>query len=111
MTTNRAVSFDDLEGATDDVLSFEDLKNELVHVESEIGRVHHVRGRRLIINYVGSGMLEEDELVAKWVGLYTAFKHWCHQQDPPRAVEEFRQTAEGRHERPFCFSGLRCRPR
>jgi len=80
------VSFEDLEGVMDNALSFEDLKRELADVEAEIGRVHGIRGRRLIMNHVDSGMLEEDELVAKWAGLYTAFKYWS-EHGPPRAVE------------------------
>ena len=99
-------TFDGLEGLLQGATSFEDLKNDLLRVEADIGRTYGVRGRRSIISHLDSGKLEEDELVARWNELYSAFKQWC-KHDPPKIVEDFRQTAEGREERPFCFWGLR----
>jgi hypothetical protein len=105
MNSDAEASFETLEGVLDSAISFEDLKNELSQAEAEIGRVHGIRGRRAIISHLGSGSLEEDHLVAKWVSLYSAFKQWC-KHDPPKIVEDYRQTAEGRDERPFCFCAL-----
>ena len=110
MSSDVEVSFETLDGVLEGAMSFEDLELELARVEAEIGRLHGVKGRRAIFNHLDAGTLEEDHLVAQWTGLYSAFKQWC-KHDPPKIVEDYRQTAEGRDERPFSFSGLWCRSR
>jgi hypothetical protein len=89
--------------------TFEDLKAELIQVEAAIASAHGVKGRLAILSQVKSGKLVEDDLVAQWNALYSAFMQWC---GPPLVADQD-SFEKDRDERSFFFA-LRCvevRPR